>query len=297
MIRKTLALLTATVLISFFSFSQDYRQRYKDCSAKGDTIGMAQALKEWESASPKDPEMFIGFFNYYVRMASHENISLVPNKKGKSGFQLTDSTGKVAGYLNSSVNYDSRILQQGFDYINKGISFHPTRLDMRFGKVYMLGKAENYAAYTKTIIETIDFGNSINNAWLWKEGKPLDNPKKFFITTIQDYQANLYNTEDDNLLPYMREIAEEMLKYYPDHVESLANVALSYLVVGEYDKGLPYLLKAETFAPKDIVVLNNIAQVYKRKNDKVNAKTYLQKIIKYGSKEEVEIAKEQLKEL
>jgi len=296
MIKKTLAILAATILIAFFSFSQDHRQRYKDCSAKGDTTGMAQALKEWETASPKDPEMFIGYFNYFIRMASREMISLGPNNKGE-GFQLTDSTGKPAGYLTSSANYDPRILQQGFNYIDKGISLHPTRLDMRFGKVYMFGKAENYGAFTKTIIETIDFGNTINNAWLWKEGKPLDNPKKFFLSTIQDYQSSLYNTEDDQLLPYMREIAEAMLKYYPDHVESLANVAITYLVIGEYDKGLPYLLKAEIIAPKDIVVLNNIAQVYKRKNDKVNTKIYLQKIIKYGSKEEVEIAKEQMKEL
>ena len=296
MTKKPLTLLIATIFVALACYSQDFRKRFKDCATNGDTVGMAKALKEWEAAAPKDPEMFIGYFNYYVRMASREEVSLGPNNRGQ-GFQLTDSTGKAVGYLNSSVNYDSRLLQEGFSYIERGISLHPTRLDMRFGKVYMLGKAENYGAYTKTIKETIQYGNTIKNAWLWKEGKPLENPKTFFLNTVQEYQRNIYNTENDDLLPYMREIGEEVLKYYPDHVESLANVAITYLIIGNYDNGLPYLLKAETVSPKDIVVLNNIAQVYLRKNDNTNAKVYLQKIIKYGNKDEAQVAKEQMKEL
>ncbi len=297
MSKKPLLLIVATLLISFVSFSQNFRQRFKDCSSNGDTIGMAKALKAWEIASPKDPEMFIGYFNYYVRMASFDDISLDPNNNKQEAIPLVDSTGNVTAYIKYDLNYDSGMLRKGFDYINKGISLHPTRLDMRFGKVFMLWKAENYQAYTKTIIETIDFGNSIKGTWLWKEGKPLDDSKKFFLSTIQDYAKNLYDTEDDKLLPYMREIAEAVLKYYPDHVESLANVAITYLAIGEYEKGLPYLLKAETVAPKDVVVLNNIAQVYKRKNDKVKAKAYFEKMIKYGTKVDVEMAQEQIKEL
>lgn len=50
----------------------------------------------------------------------------------------------------------------------------------------------------------------------------------------------------------------------PNHVESLNNVALTYLVAGNYDKALFYLLRDETLAPKDVIVLNNIAEACKR---------------------------------
>lgn len=168
---------------------------------------------------------------------------------------------------------------------------------MRFGKIYMLGQAENYHEFAKEIVEAIDYGYKINNAWMWKGNEAVEDPKLFFLGSVQDYISTIYNTGDNNLLPLMRQIAEEIIKYYPDHVESISNIALTYLITGEYDKGLPYLLKAEEISPKDIVVLNNIAEVYNRKGDKTNAKVYLEKIISYGSKEEVQIAKEKIKNL
>ena len=114
----------------------------------------------------------------------------------------------------------------------------------------MLGKAENYPEFAKEIVITIDYGNKINNAWLWKDGKSPDNPEQFFLGSLQDYITTIYNTEDDNLLPLMRQISEAVIRYYPNHVESLSNIALTYLLTGEYDKALPYLLKAEQVAPK-----------------------------------------------
>jgi hypothetical protein len=56
-------------------------------------------------------------------------------------------------------------------------------------------------------------------------------------------------------------------------------------------------LKAEKIDRKDIIVLNNIAEVYVRKKDKSNAKIYYEKIIKNGSKEEGDDAREKIKKL
>jgi len=292
--KKYLTLFLLNLSLCFFANAQDFHSRFKQACDKNDTTAQSNILQQWSAANAKDPELFIAYFNYYVTKARREMISVGPNQNN-NGFELSDSTGKKVGYLGSSVNYDLAILQKGYDYIDQGISLYPTRLDMRFGKVYMFGQTENYAAFTKTLVETIDYGNSIGGAWLWKEGMP--DSKKFFLGTIQEYMNTLYNTGDDNLLPNMRDVSEAVLKYYPDHVESLSNVAITYIVIGQYDKGLPYLLKAEKLAPKDVIVLNNIAEVYTRTNDKQNAKIYLNKIIKYGNKEEQQDAKERLKAL
>ena len=297
MLKKTILISISALLFSIFGTSQDFQKRWKDVCAKNDTLGQTQLLKDWSASNPRDPELYIAYYNYYIRKSAREIISLNSDRKGKEGFALSDSTGKEVAFMSSSVQYDPEILQKGFNYINEAISLYPTRLDMRFGRIYMLGKIENYGAFAKAIVETIDYGNSIKNAWLWKEGKPLEDSKEFFLGSIQEYNSTLYNTGDDKLLPHMRQISEAVLNYYPTHVESLTNVALTYIVVGEYDKGLPYLLKAETISPKDIVVLNNIAQVYSRKNDKTNAKAYFEKVIKYGDKEEAEHAREGIKKL
>lgn len=283
---------------SLFATSQDYVKQFKTLQSKQDTASQIRLLKTWETAAPKDPELFITYFNYYAQQSMKEMLSIDLNAKAGQAIEMNDpKTGQPVAYLNSSVNYRSDILQKGFDYIDKGIALYPTRLDMKFGRIYMLGQAENYAAFTKMIIETIDYANSINYAFTWKEGKQLENPKQFFLSSLQDYNNTLYNTENDNLLPNMREIAEAVLKYNPNHVESLSNAALTYLLTEKYDKALEYLLKAEKVAPKDVVILNNIAQAYKRKNDKPNAKIYLGKILKVGNKEEVENAKDDIKNL
>ena len=295
--KKSLPILIS-IFISTSCLAQDFGKKFAELFDNKDTAAIEPLLSQWATAKSTDPELFIAYFNYYVYKSKKEIISIEKLQKGEESIILTDTgRGKPVAFLNSSINFDSEILQRGFNYIDQGIALNPTRLDMRFGKIYMLGKAENYKEFTKTLIETLEYGDKIDNAWLWKEGKSLKKEKDFLLNNIQDYINTLYETEDDDLLPYMREISESVLKYYPNHVESLSNIAITYLLVGENHKALPFLLKAETINGKDVIVLNNIAETYKRKGDKEKAKIYFEKIIKYGNKDDAEDAKEKIKKL
>jgi tetratricopeptide (TPR) repeat protein len=289
--------LLLSALAAHIACAQTFETRFQESLKNEDTVAQTRILKEWSTANSKDPELFIAYFNYYVKKSREEILSIDPQQKSKDAYALADSTGAPAGYLNSSMNFDSKTLQKGFDYANRAIELYPSRLDIRFGKIYMLGQAENFKEFTKTIIETIEYGNKIKYAWTWKQGKPVQDPKNFLFESMQDYIITIYNTEDDALLPYIRQISETVLKYMPNHVESLSNVALTWMIAGDFDRALPFLLKAETVNPKDVVVLNNIAESYKRKNDKGRAKSYYEKVIKYGSKEEADDARQEMKEL
>jgi len=88
-----------------------------------------------------------------------------------------------------------------------------------------------------------------------------------FFLSIQSYQLRLYNTGNDDLLENMREIANEVLKHYPNHIPSLSNISISYLLTGKFDKAIETLLKAEKINPKDFIVLSNIAHGYNLKGD------------------------------
>lgn len=95
----------------------------------------------------------------------------------------------------------------------------------------------------------------------------------------------------------MRTIAQEVLKYYPNHVESLSNLSITYLLTKDYDKGLEALLKAETIKPKDGIVLSNIAQAYKLKGDIQNARSYYEKMLLLEDPQAVAFAKQQMSQL
>jgi tetratricopeptide (TPR) repeat protein len=296
--RNILTITTALVFYASAVFGQSIEQQFKEASSQNNASRQAKILSEWEAINTKEPAFYIAAFNYYVQQSRRETVFLDRTRKGNGSFVVSDTgTGNPVAHLNASVNYKSDVLQKGFDYITQGIALYPNRLDMRFGKIYMLGEAENFEAFTQEIIAAIAYGYKVGHAWLWKDGKPLDDARPFFLGSLQDYITTLYNTEDNKLLPLMRTVSEAVVRYEPTHVESLSNIALTYLLTGDLDKAIPYLLKAEGAAPKDVVVLNNIAEAYKRKGDKARAKVYYEKVIQYGNREEAQDARGKLKSL
>jgi hypothetical protein len=101
---------------------------------------------------------------------------------------------------------------------------------MRFGKTYVLGENENYTEFTKEIIKTIEYSNVIKNEWNWTKDKKLEDAENFMLGSIQNYVTQLYNTGNDDLLENMKNIAETILKNYPNHIESLSNISIVHLI-------------------------------------------------------------------
>lgn len=279
------------------SLGQTYAEKFKSIFNREDTAKQLALLQEWEKARPKDPDLYIDWFNYYVIKSMQQVISIDKTPQGDGSLELTkkDEDG-LKGYVNSHVVYNSATLKKAISYIDKGISIYPNRLDMRFGKIYILGEAHDYKAFTHEIINTVNYDHDINSKWRWTDDSLLEDPANYFLSSLQDYVNTLYNSGDEQL-PLMRKIAETVLKFHPDHVESLSNMAITFMVQGDSDSGLPYLLKAEKIAPTDVIVLNNIAECYSRKRDKENAKVYYQKIINVGTKDDADYARQKIKDL
>lgn len=265
------------------TFSQNYKETFKKFSQEKDSVGQLKTLKEWETKNENESELYTSYFNYYFSISKTELISINKNSNGKDGFQIKDSVGNSAGYIQPEKYYNEKYFDKAIKYIDKGITKFPKRLDMRFGKIYILGDSENYVQFTSEIIKAIEYSNEIKNDWTWTDDKKLEDSKDFMLGSIQKYVTQLYNTGKDELLENMKNISETVLIYYPDHIESLSNVSIVYLIRKEYDKGLEYLKKAEKINPEDFVVLANIAQGYKMKNDKPNALKYYELVKKYGN--------------
>lgn len=283
--------------ITNIGFSQSFYSEFQKNLKTNDTIKQLETLTAWEKVSPKDPELFTCYFNYYFSKSKNELILLTTQKPNGLGFELKDSLNQTAGYLGSQINFNQIEFQKGIDKINKGIELFPNRLDMRFGEIYAFGQIKDWKNFTNEIIKTVQYSTTNNNEWTWTNNEKRTDGKEFFLSSLQDYQVQLYNTGDDNLLLNMRNVAEEVLKYYPDHIESLSNLSVTYLLKGEYDKGIEPLLKAEKLNPKDYIVLSNIAQGYKLKGDKKKSIEYYEKVTEYGDADTKAFAKDQIEKL
>jgi tetratricopeptide (TPR) repeat protein len=280
------------VALTYNVSAQNRKQQFDLLGESKDTAGQRMLLEKWQLADSNDAELYVAQFNYYVNKSRRELIVLGDEPEGDAlQLKSIDTANKEpAGYLYGQNEYDPALLQKGFDCISKGIKKHPARLDMRFGKVYMYGVVADWANFTDEIIKTVEYSAIIKNKWLWANNKPADNAKVLMLSSVQEYQAQLYGTEDDNLMENMKSIALVVLKHYPDNVESYSNLAVVYIVLEDYDKALVELKKAEKLAPKDDIVLSNIAHVYTVTGDKENAIKYYKLVIQYGDEASKEYA-------
>ena len=292
-------IITVLILATFSNLvlGQSNYEKFKKLFKDNDTTKIKSLLTEWGKSNPNDPELYTSGFNYYFSKSKKEIISIDKAKHSKESFQFTDSTGKVAGYLSSDLGYNPDKLNKSLDYGNKGIEKFPNRLDLRFGKCYVLGEITDYENFTKEIIETVEYSNTIKNNWLWTENKKLDDAENFMLGAIQTYLKQLYDTEDDNLLENMIRIGDVTLKYYPNNIEILSTTAVASTLTKNYDKALIYLKQAEKLNPKDFIVLNNIARSYNLKGDKENAIKYYELTEKYGDEQAKQQARKEIKQL
>jgi tetratricopeptide (TPR) repeat protein len=259
-------LISLIVGICFCStvFAQNFKKEFTNAYSLKDTASQNKILNQWYKQNPEDPEYYTSAFNYY----------LIKVAQGDPNVQ--------------------RLLQEGFDVINVGIKKFPDRLDMRFGKAFLIKEIRKYDDFTDEIIEVIEYSQKNNHKWKWTENTSKD--KSFFVETIQSYIVELYELGDDQA-GRMGRIAEAALKYYPDNVEFLSDLSISYTLKGDLQSALKPLLKAVDLNSKDYIVLNNLGELYTRLQDKANAIKYSELAIKYGNEEVKSTAQKRIDDL
>lgn len=270
---------------------------YNALANKKDTLAQQALLKKWEKTGANDPDFYVAAFNYYVNRGRREVIAMKAGTPEGNALVLKDSLGNIAGYFDSNIAYEQKDVQKAVSYIDKGIAKFPDRLDLRFGKAYLLGENKDWQEFTNTLFAVIDQSDKIKNKWKWKGGTPLEDPKAYMLGNLQTYVLQLYNTGDDSLLPNMAQIAARVLTYYPDHIESLSNLSIVFMLQNQPDKALIALLKAEQIDPSDTIILGNIAHCYLMKGDTANALKYYENIVKNGDSESKAFAAEQISKL
>lgn len=292
-----LALILFLAALSQFAYAQrDFKTEFKTLFNKNDLAGQEKVLKSWEKSKPDDPELFIAYFNFYLNKSRTETLSLTATPKSKDALKMTKEDDETSvAYLGSQETFERKDFDKAIEYISRGIEKFPNRLDMRFGKTAAFGKIEDYQKYTDEIVKAIDYSNINKNQWLWLEGKPLSDGKTFMLKTVQAYIVQVVDANEDT--EYIKTIAETILKYYPDSVENLSNLAVYYLFKEDYANALIHLQKAEKLAPTDPVILGNIAWSYYSKGDRINALKYYELLLKYGDEDAKNQAKEKIAEL
>ena len=169
MTRKLRFFIAFTGLVTFCITGQarTYYQQFSALTFKTDSVQQLALLNKWQADDPNDPELYVCFFNYFVNKSTHELVSLDKRPGDNTSMEIQDSTGNTVGYIEDQVWMDPQNLTLAFSYIDEGIKAFPDRLDMRLGKIFILGKADSFASFTSELIEAAHHGHEIGNKWLW----------------------------------------------------------------------------------------------------------------------------------
>ena len=177
---------------------------------------------------------------------------------GYVGLQIWQKNRYDAAFYAEQVNLALRNNQpqEAFNFVNEGILLFPQQLDLRFGKTYMCQMLGDAKCIKDELLKILHFSATNNNQWLWLNEEPKDN--EFMLGILQNYQKSFWEAGN---LAEMREIAEAVLNYFPDNVESLNTLAISYLKEGNWQEAESYLNTAHQLRPDDEIVNKNLQKL------------------------------------
>ena len=270
-------------------FTRDYSKEFMDYFKSDyrsiDYRSMEKLLIDWEKERPDDPEMLIGYFNYYV----NRDLEMLP-AMGKA------DDGKYYGaYLQKNFNNDDVI--KGISFLDKALVKNPQRLDIYFGKCSTLLQARFYKEGIKAILDLLNTSVKVNNEWLWTNNVPIqEDGEAVLLDGINGYFAILFNNfeyvKDD-----LGNLAKKLEQLYPNNLISINQTANYYSYSGNNKKAIELLEKGHKLDKNDYIILGNLGYLYEEKKDYKAARTCYEKMLKIDNPQSKQYAKEYLEAL
>lgn len=258
------------------SFSEEFQRLSKD----GRPEAVVKFLGQAKAKEAGNPDYYALAANYWWTLAQQPNLSAKPADKGESAL-IDPKTGKAVGSISTSGKLDPEILQKALDFTTEGYRKFPLRLDLGFGLAYGQFQSNQPEAAVVTVKSILKTAQEQADKLLWSENKPLPSPAKDFIPrSIQGYTAPLFNEETKKSDALCKELCEATIATYPDHPYAYNMLAALANANGNKDEALRLLETAHQKAPKDPLILDNLAKTYLSNKQPERAIEAYRKILK-----------------
>jgi len=296
---KKLVVTAFCVLLGSLIFA-DYKSDYEILLNDNKLDELNTLLVKWEDAEPENPELYIAYFNYYLKKGMHSGISIDTYLKDTNNeLALRDpKTNEIVGYLNDGTWYEKEDCEKGLEYLSKGLKNAKNRLDMHFGQLHILGQIGEYQRAADKLITLLNVSKEINNIWLWSNNEPItDDGKEVLLNSINDYYGLWIRVKTLESLSAAEKASKIQIKLYPESIFGYNILGVINGVQGKTKEALGWYLQAEKINSEDYIVLNNIAYCYEELNDNSNALLYYKKMKLNDNEQVKEYARQKIAEL
>lgn len=296
--------ITLTGILSFFILlsstaqAQTYKERFDEVFFSDAPLSKVKPiLMAWKAAQSNDPNYYVAAHNYYFQAAQEQATAIVQDPgNDPSAIAIRDSSGNVAGYAIKTISYNDSVLDISIKNIDKAMELAPKRLDMRFGKAYVLGEAQRYVEQIELIHTIIEEHDENDGEWLWSEGEAFDNSDAFVAQTIQQYLNTLLVV--GGIEEPTKKLVEEMRDRFPNDPNFPNDLGVMAFYAGNLEEALEYFEEAYEDFPEDVTTLNNLAFVNIELENPEQAIAYYEIIQKItDDPNEIEMARQQIEML
>lgn len=281
--------LIAFLITRLFSQTTALEKRLSDYMKTGDRKELELLIEDWEKTDPKNIELKIAYFNYYLYLDSTTGTHLGPMDNGEYG-------------LYSKTEYVTENVHKGISYLDKALVQNNNRLDIHFGKSQALLRIQDYENLSNTILSFLDQSKKNKNQWLWAFNKSFVeenwNGEGILFEGLADYVGSMLQNFSQTE-KHLKKIIDKMLKIYPNNVWGLNLAANYYINKDDLKKAESLFLKAKSIDPNDHIILFNLAYLYKSNKDYASAiQIYEQVLIQFKDHPElVEYAQSEIQRL
>ncbi|WP_035611759.1 hypothetical protein [Haloferula sp. BvORR071] len=293
-----LSLLLALIALPFAARADEFSDKFQKLREAGDHEAMVKFLAESETAQAANPNYYALASNYWWRFAEQPNLSTKPANKGEPSIR-DPKTGDEVGSISTNADVDPSLRKKARDLTAEGFKRFPQRLDIGFGLAQVQVKTGQEAAAVETLLAVLKVSKEQAADLKWSDDKALPEPAATMVPeSIQGYSAPLLEEGNPESEKLCKQLCEATIAAYPEH--PFAYNILAALADAKDDSAevLRLLKLANSKAPKDALILLNLAEAQRgAKQDKEALASY-KKVLELEADDELkEAAKEGIKEL
>lgn len=260
-------------------------------------------LGDWEQEDKKDAELYVAYFNFYLQKATQNQMyfetELPPNCKS---YMKGQNENGEEGYMCFITKYDDEMSNKAFEYIDKGISYNPKRLDMYFGKAHFYYLRKDYKNQCELLKKVFELDKKNKSQWLWANNTPAKEAGVDFEKTMHGYIGNWLKekwlkekTEDS--IKYAKELSVEFVKYYSKNPVAYNDAAISCIYSNDLKAAKEYFKSAYELDKSDMIILANLAYISEDLGETEDAKKYYKLLEQSTDEQYSSMAKQKLESL
>ena len=283
----TPTILTCSLALALATARADeFTDKFEKLRDAGDKEAVEKFLKQAAKTEADNPNYYATAGDYWWSQAG-EAVVVPALPAGEfqldpKDFSITDpKTGKKVGKMGPAKRSDSAHGQLALNTLTKGAKKFPHRADLAFGLAHLQKEAGQHDGYVETLIGLLAHAKEKPESLRWMEDEKLPQPAETYIPeSAQPYSAALFKANSPATDKLCGKLLDAITDTYPDHPYAYNLKAALADANGKPKEAVKMLETAHEKAPKDALVLSNLAGAYAKIGDNEKAIEAYENVLK-----------------